>query len=52
MDLLMNGEKLKGLASELAKDIKIEAYLNVLSKELLKLTAARKARRKSRHLSA
>ena len=38
MDLSMDREKLKALASELAKDIKTEADLNALSRELLKLT--------------
>lgn len=38
MDILMNREKLKALASELAKDIKSEADLNALSRELVKLT--------------
>lgn len=37
MDILMNREKLKALASELAKDIKSEADLNALSRELVKL---------------
>lgn len=38
MDLTMDREKLKALAAELAKDIKTEADLNALSRELLKLT--------------
>lgn len=38
MDLSMDREKLKALAAELAKDIKTEADLNALSRELLKLT--------------
>ncbi len=38
MDLKMDREKLKALANELAKDIKTEADLNALSRELLKLT--------------
>ena len=38
MDLSMDRQKLKALAAELAKDIKTEADLNALSKELLKLT--------------
>ena len=38
MDLLMDREKLKAMASELAKDIKTETDLNALSRELLKLT--------------
>jgi putative transposase len=38
MDLSMDREKLKALAGELAKDIKTEADLNALSRELLKLT--------------
>jgi putative transposase len=38
MDILMDREKLKALAKELAKDIKSEADLNALSRELLKLT--------------
>lgn len=38
MDISMDREKLKALAKELAKDIKTEADLNVLSRELLKLT--------------
>lgn len=38
MDLSMDREKLKALAVELAKDIKTEADLNALSRELLKLT--------------
>ena len=38
MDLLMDREKLKDMASELAKDIKTETDLNALSRELLKLT--------------
>jgi len=38
MDILMDREKLKALAGELAKDIKTEANLNVLSRELLKFT--------------
>lgn len=38
MDLSMNREKLKALAVELAKDVKTEADLNALSRELLKLT--------------
>ena len=38
MDKLMEREKLKALASELAKDIKTEADLNGLSRELVKLT--------------
>lgn len=38
MDFSMDREKLKALASELAKDIKTEADLNALSRELLKLT--------------
>lgn len=38
MDILMGREKLKALAKELAKDIKTEADLNMLSRELVKLT--------------
>lgn len=38
MDLTMDREKLKALAAELAKDVKTEADLNALSRELLKLT--------------
>ena len=38
MDLSMDREKLKALAAELAKDVKTEADLNALSRELLKLT--------------
>lgn len=38
MDILMDREKLKALARELAKDIKTEADLNMLSRELVKLT--------------
>jgi transposase-like protein len=38
MDILMDREKLKALAKELAKDIKTEADLNMLSRELVKLT--------------
>lgn len=38
MSILMNRDKLKALASELAKDIKTEADLNALSRELVKLT--------------
>lgn len=38
MDLTMDRQKLKALATELAKDIKTEADLNTLSRELLKLT--------------
>ena len=38
MDILMDRDKLKALAKELAKDIKSEADLNALSRELLKLT--------------
>lgn len=38
MDIKMDREKLKALAKELAKDIKTEADLNMLSKELVKLT--------------
>jgi putative transposase len=38
MDISMDRERLKALASELAKDIKTEAELNALSRELLKLT--------------
>ena len=38
MDLYMDREKLKALATELAKDVKTEADLNALSRELLKLT--------------
>ena len=38
MDITMDRERLKALASELAKDIKTEADLNALSRELLKLT--------------
>ena len=38
MDLSMDRQKLKALAAELAKDIKTEADLNALSRELLKLT--------------
>jgi transposase-like protein len=38
MDLKMDREKLKALAAELAKDIKTEADLNALSRELVKLT--------------
>lgn len=38
MDITMDREKLKALASELAKGLKTEADLNMLSKELLKLT--------------
>ncbi|MDE3022530.1 MAG: transposase, partial [Pseudomonadota bacterium] len=34
----MDREKLKALANELAKNIKTEADLNALSRELLKLT--------------
>ncbi|WP_354330439.1 transposase, partial [Undibacterium sp. GrIS 1.2] len=34
----MDRDKLKALAKELAKDIKSEADLNMLSRELLKLT--------------
>ena len=36
MDILMDREKLKALAKELAKDIKTEADLNMLSRELVK----------------
>jgi len=35
----MERSKLQALATELAKDIKSEADLNALSRELLKLTA-------------
>lgn len=38
MDMMMDREKLKALANELAKDIKTQADLNALSRELLKLT--------------
>lgn len=38
MDMIMDRTKLKALANELAKDIKTEADLNMLSRELLKLT--------------
>ena len=38
MDIVMDREKLKALAKELAKDIKTEADLNMLSRELVKLT--------------
>lgn len=38
MDLSMDREKLKALAAELAKDVKTEADLNALSRELFKLT--------------
>ncbi len=38
MDTTMERSKLKALATELAKDIKTEADLNALSRELLKLT--------------
>lgn len=38
MELYMDRDKLKALAVELAKDVKTEADLNALSKELLKLT--------------
>lgn len=38
MDMIMDRTKLKALANELAKDIKTEADLNLLSRELLKLT--------------
>ena len=38
MDLYMDREKLKALAAELAKDVKTEADLNALSRELIKLT--------------
>ena len=38
MDITMDRTKLKALANELAKDIKTEADLNMLSRELLKLT--------------
>ena len=38
MDKIMDREKLKAMAKELAKDIKTEADLNALSRELLKLT--------------
>lgn len=38
MDITMDRQKLKALATELAKDIKTEADLNALSRELLKLT--------------
>ena len=38
MDISMDRDKLKALAKELAKDIKSEADLNALSRELLKLT--------------
>ena len=38
MDISMDREKLKALATELAKGIKTEADLNALSRELLKLT--------------
>ncbi|GAC1610518.1 MAG: IS256 family transposase [Aquirhabdus sp.] len=38
MDMTMDRTKLKALANELAKDIKTEADLNMLSRELLKLT--------------
>ena len=38
MDIVMDRETLKALAKELAKDIKTEADLNMLSRELVKLT--------------
>lgn len=38
MDISIDRAKLKALASELAKDIKTEADLNAVSRELLKLT--------------
>lgn len=38
MDQMINREKLQALAAELAKDLKTEADLNTLSRELLKLT--------------
>ena len=38
MDISIDREKLKALASSLAKDIKTEADLNALSRELVKLT--------------
>ena len=38
MDISLDREKLKALASELAKDIKTEADLNALSRALVKLT--------------
>lgn len=38
MELMMDRQKLLAMAKELAKDIKSEAVLNALSKELLKLT--------------
>ena len=38
MDMTMDRTKLKALANELAKDIKTEADLTMLSRELLKLT--------------
>lgn len=38
MDILMDREKLKALAKELAKGIKTEADLNMLSRKLVKLT--------------
>lgn len=38
MEITMDREKLKAMAVELAKDIKTEADLNALSRELLKLT--------------
>ena len=38
MNIMMDRTKLKALANELAKDIKTEADLNALSRELLKLT--------------
>lgn len=38
MDTQLNQEKLKALAAELAKDIKSEKDLGMLSRELMKLT--------------
>jgi putative transposase len=38
MEMTMDREKLKAMARELAKDLKTEADLNMLTKELLKLT--------------
>ena len=39
MDIVLESEKLKALAKELAQDIKTEAALNMRPREFVKLTA-------------